>query len=162
MYKRQLRVLSLGTVKGSTITDAKALDTGHTVELERSEAIPLPLHVASAYLTVLFGVFWSYFFLNLLGMVAPWLHLLMMALQVHMLAMVPAYLLRRQSWAWLIHPAVALVTIRDMLMAEGTVRMLREHPDPSAAIVVMGRAHLVGYERELVEKHGFTRVTLDD
>ena len=52
---------------------------------------------------------------------------------------------------------IAILSTRDTLMAEGTVRMLREHPEPSAAVVVMGRAHVNGYERELVLKHGFER-----
>ncbi|HVH41977.1 MAG TPA: hypothetical protein VM925_06520 [Labilithrix sp.] len=155
-----LRALSLGMIKGSTITEAKAIETGHTDELERTDAVPVALHVASVYLAAFFAVFWSYFFLNLGGIEIPWLRLLVIVFEVHLLALVPAYLLRGRPWAWLIHPAVALLTARDMIMAEGTVRMLREHPEPTAAVVVMGRAHLAGYERELVEKHGFERAEL--
>jgi len=155
-----LRLLSFGAVKGSTITDAKELTEGHTEELERTDAIPPGLHAASIYLSAFFAVSWAYFFLNLAGIVVPWMHLVMVAFQVHLVALVPAYLMRRHSWAWMLHPAVALLTVRDTLMAEGTVRMLREHPEPSAAVVVMGRAHLLGFERELVEKHGFTRAEL--
>ncbi len=150
-----LRILTLGAVKGSTIVDAKAIETGHTEELERTDAVPLSLHVASLYLTALFSVFYSALLLTAVGIVVPWLLAIGFAFQLHLVALVPAYLLRRHSWAWLIHPAVALVAVRDMLMAEGTVRMLRDHPGPSAAVVVMGRAHLPGFERELLEKHGF-------
>ena len=42
--------------------------------------------------------------------------------------------------------------------AEGTVRMLEDHPAIGAAVVVMGRAHVSGYTRILVEEHGFAAV----
>jgi len=80
------------------------------------------------------------------------------AFQLHTLLLVPAWMLRRWQWSWVIHPAVAILTLRDTIMAEGTVVMLREVPGPRAAVVIMGRAHLAGYERELVEKHEFRRV----
>lgn len=150
-----LRVLSAGSVKGSTITEAKEIDTGHTVDLEPTKHVPLSLHVASVYLTALFSVIYATAILGVLGIAIPWLLFLASAFQIHLLALIPAYLLRREPWAWLLHPAVALVTVRDQLMAEGTVRMLKDHPDPSAAVVVMGRAHVVGYAQELIEKHGF-------
>lgn len=38
--------------------------------------------------------------------------------------------------------------------------MLGAHPGPSAAIIVMGRAHIAGVERELVNRHGFLRAEL--
>jgi len=155
-----LRALSLGGVKGSTIVDAKALSSGHTVELERTDAVPLPLHVASVYLTAMFTVFYATLILNVGGIVVPWLLVAAMVFQLHLLALIPAFVFRHHAWAWLLHPAVALVTVRDMLMAEGTVRMLQEHPEAEAAVVVMGRAHLAGFERELVEKHGFQRAEL--
>ncbi|MBX3226218.1 MAG: hypothetical protein KIT84_28400 [Labilithrix sp.] len=155
-----LRVATFGLVKGSTITEAKALDHGHTADLEPTSDVPLALHVASVYLTVLFSVLYATAILNLLGVFVPWLVAAAALLQLHLLALVPAYLLRREPWAWLIHPAVGLVTVRDALMADGTVRMLREHPDPEAAVVVMGRAHVPGYVRELVERHGFQRAEL--
>ena len=44
------------------------------------------------------------------------------------------------------------------MMVEGTMRMLADHPGPREALVIMGRAHLPGYQRELVEAHGFTPV----
>src|SRR5581483_4415688 len=52
-----LRVVSLGAVKGSTITDAKQLPSGYTVELERTKHVPFGLHVTSLYMTALFSVF---------------------------------------------------------------------------------------------------------
>lgn len=165
-----LRALSLGLVKGSTITDAKALPTGTTVELEKAPSIPLALHVASVYLTVLFSVLWTNFVLTVLRGIDPelggdglgaligWLTMLLLALEVHFLLLVPALLLRTRRWSWMIHPAVGLIATRDILMAEGTVRMLAEHPDAATAVVVMGRAHLPGFQRELIENHAFRRV----
>lgn len=155
-----LRVVTLGLVKGSTITEAKAIETGHTEDLERAATVPLALHGASAYLAALFGFLYATFAIGLVGQVPRWLELVVFGFQIHSAFILPAYLLRRQSWAWCLHPAVALVTARDAIMAEGTVRMLREHEAADAAVVVMGRAHVVGYERELVENHGFTRAEL--
>ncbi|GAC1591758.1 MAG: hypothetical protein NVS3B20_17620 [Polyangiales bacterium] len=156
-----LRAASLGAVKGSTITEAKALDHGMTVDLERTDKVPLPLHVASVYLALFFAVFW----LNFLFMWLPFganIHALLTQgiaiLDVHLLALIPAVILRRWRWAWLLHPAVAIITVRDTLMAAGTVRMLAEHPSIRAAVVIMGRAHLPGYQRELLERHGFVRI----
>jgi hypothetical protein len=163
-----LRALSFGLVKGSTITCARQLPSGATVELERTKAIPMGLHAASIYLALFFFVAFSHLALtaalilwpdlgDVLAGLFTWLTLAVVALEVHLLALIPAFALRRRSWSWLIHPAVGLVTTRDMLMAEGTVRMLEDHAAP-AAVVVMGRAHLPGFERELVEKHGFRRI----
>jgi hypothetical protein len=153
-----LRVLSFGLVKDSTIVDAKAITTGATVELERASSVPLPLHVASVYLAALFSVLYPVVGLQLAGVGLPrWLLMLGVFFQLHCYLVLPAYVFRRHSWAWLINPGIALVTVRDSLMAAGTVRMLREHPQASAAIVVMGRAHVAGYERELIERHGFVR-----
>jgi pheromone shutdown protein TraB len=56
-----------------------------------------------------------------------------------------------------IHPFLGILTLRDELMAEGTVRMLDDHPTVPAAVVVMGRAHVSGYARILVERYGFAR-----
>lgn len=164
-----LRALTFGLVKGSTITEAKQLPSGATVELERTKAIPLGLHAASLWLTLFFGLSMLHAALTALAAWFPdlgiggsalqvWVTLAMLVLQVHALLLIPAYLLRRQHWSWLIHPAIGLVTTRDMLMAEGTVRMLEDHPTDVAAVTVMGRAHLRGYERELVERHGFRRI----
>lgn len=164
-----LRALSLGVVKGSTITVAKELTAGHTVELEAAEKMPIALHAASLYLAVFFAVLWAQ--LALTAGVILWPELgdalagllavttaAALALEMHLVLLVPAFALRRRSWSWLLHPAVGLIAARDALMAEGTVRMLDRHRDATSAVVVMGRAHLPGYERELVEKHGFRRV----
>jgi hypothetical protein len=153
-----LRALSFGWVKDSTIVDAKAITSGATVELERASSVPLALHVASVYLAALFSVLYPLLLLQLAGIGVPrWLSTLGVAFQFHTYLLLPAYVLRRSPWAWLIHPGIALVTVRDALMAAGTVRMMREHPEASSAIVVMGRAHVAGYERELLEQYGFVR-----
>lgn len=155
-----LRALSLGTVKGSTITEAKSIPTGHTVELEKTENVPRALHAASLYLASMFGVTYASMVLRAVGIPVPILRQLERAFLIHFLAAAPAYALRAQPWAWLVHPLPSILTARDTLLAEGTVRMLRDHPEPSAAVVVMGRAHVAGYERELVEKHGFMPAAL--
>lgn len=167
-----LRAMSFGLIKGSTITDAKELPTGHTVELERAKKMPIALHAASIYLALLFLVLWSHFAMMLgllfwpggfgeaLASALGWLTLVTFAFEVHLLLLVPAFLLRRHPWSWLIHPAVGLVTVRDALMADGTVRMLEDHPTEKTAVVVMGRAHLPGFERELLTHHGFTKIDL--
>ncbi len=155
-----LRIVTFGAMKGSTITDAKAIETGHTEELEKTEHVPFPLHVASVYLTAMFSAFYTMTILSLFGHAPTWLAMIAMGFQAHLFFMVPAILLRRFPWAWLIHPAIAIGTIRDTLLADGTVRMLREHPEPSAAVIVMGRAHIAGVERELVTRHGFLRAEL--
>jgi hypothetical protein len=157
-----LRALSFGAIKGSTITDAKQLPSGYTVELERAKRMPIGLHMASLYMT-------SFFVVGFLALAAPYLWgiapllaglitVLALGFQLHMLALIPAILLRRHSWSWLIHPFLGILTPRDELMAAGTVRMLEDHPRESAAVVVMGRAHVSGVERLLVDKYGFTRV----
>lgn len=150
-----LRVLSLGAVKGSTIVDAKAIDSGHTEELERTENVPLALHVGSVYLAALFGVSYASMLLGAAGIAVPVLRTAASAFSFHLLAALPAYALRDKPWAWVLQPALAILTSRDGLLADGTVRMLREHPEHDAAVIVMGRAHLAGVERLLVDKHGF-------
>ncbi|MDB4996610.1 MAG: hypothetical protein JWM74_4042 [Myxococcaceae bacterium] len=160
--RRILRALSFGRIKDSTIVDAKQLGHGFTVEIEKSQPIPFSLHVGAAYLTVFFAVLWTHFILTALGMTeaarSPFT-LLVLAFELHFLALLPAILLRRHSWAWLIHPVVAIVTVRDRMMANGTVQMLSDHPEAQSAVVVMGRAHLPGFERELVDLHGFRRLS---
>jgi hypothetical protein len=160
--RRVLRALSLGAVKGSTITDARAVPAGHTFALESASETPFGLHVGALYLTVFFSVtFGLWITLPLahvvppLGAVAAWLGVAALALEVHSVALVPAIALRRQPWSWVLHPALAILTLRDRIMAEGTVAMLRAHPEPAAALAIMGRAHLPGYTRELVERYGF-------
>ncbi len=159
--RRVLRALTFGAIKDSTIVDAKQLGHGFTVEIEKSQPIPLSLHVGATYLTGFFAVLWTHFILTAVGVTAAKrspLTPLVLAFELHFLALVPAILLRRHSWAWLIHPVVAIVTVRDRMMANGTVQMLSDHPEAQTAVVVMGRAHLPGFERELVELHGFRRI----
>lgn len=149
-----LRALSLGMIRGSTITEAKALAHGTTVEIERDPVVPLALHVGSFYLAALFTVFFTQLALTALGRPLPWLTWLALSFELHMFAIIPALMLRRYRFSWIIHPAVAILTARDTIMAVGAARMFREHDD-AEAVVVMGRAHLPGFSRELVEKHGF-------
>ena len=158
--RQLLRLLTFGLVRGSTITHAKALREGRTVEIERGQPIPLGLHVGSVYLSAFFAVFWLQLFLVALGDASYGLAPLLLFFEVHMLAIVPAVLLRRHRWSWILHPAVAILTLRDTLMARGAVRMLAEHPDAPTAVVVVGRAHVNGLERELVGEQGFRRVEL--
>lgn len=156
-----LRALSLGAIKGSTITDAKALTHGTTYELESVSRVPLSLHVGALYLAALFFVFWSFVMISALGITGPLavaFAYLNYAFQLHLLAIVPALLLRRFRFGWVLYPAVAILTVRDAMMAEGTVAMFADHPSPPSAVVIMGRAHSAGYERLLVERFGYTRV----
>jgi hypothetical protein len=157
-----LRKATLGFVKDSTIVDAKALRHGHTVEIEATSPIPLGLHVGAVYMTTFFSVFWGLLGARALGLDAltRLLTPIALAFELHMLALVPAWLLRKKSWAWMVHPGIAILTMRDATMVEGTLAMLRDHPEPRIAVVVMGRAHVGGFERRLVEEHGFVR--LDD
>jgi hypothetical protein len=157
-----LRGLSFGAIKDSTIVDAKQLPSGYTVELERAKKMPLGLHVVAVYMTSFFVVS----FLAVLGPVlAPFVPTLAAALvvlalgfQLHLLALVPGVFLRRYSWSWVVHPFLGILTLRDELMANGTLRMLEDHPSMPEAVVVMGRAHVSGYQRLLVEQHGYTSV----
>lgn len=157
-----MRVLTFGALKGSTITDAKQLPSGFTVELERAKKMPFGLHVTSIYMTAFFVVAFLALFVPLFAPIAPGfaalVTLVAVAFQLHMLLLVPAFFLRRYSWSWIIHPFLGILTLRDILMAAGTVRMLEDHPRAGHAVVVMGRAHVAGYERLLVENYGFTRV----
>jgi len=158
-----LRFFSLGVVEGSTIVEARDLRFGHTVELERTKEIPFPLHVASVYMSLFFLVSFAHLAYLVVSSFVPgggeasWLTVVALFFQAHMLLLVPAWLLRAHSWAWVLHPAIAILNVRDVLMAEGTARMMAEHPEPQAAVVVMGRAHLPGFGREL-EKRGFRPV----
>ncbi|MGC4113805.1 MAG: hypothetical protein QM765_03925 [Myxococcales bacterium] len=153
-----LRLASFGLVKDSTIVDARNTPAGNTLALEKADRMPLGLHAASLYLTVLFAVLFSQIAVSALGLYVPALTAVAVAFEAHFLLLVPATLLRRWKWCWLVHPAMGLVTTRDRLMADGTVRMLREHPEPPYALVIMGRAHLPGFEQELVVRYGFRRV----
>jgi hypothetical protein len=91
------------------------------------------------------------------GFVAA-LMLVALAFQVHLLALIPGFFLRRYAWSWVVHPFLGILTLRDELMSAGTLRMLEDHPRIPEAVVVMGRAHVSGYSRLLVERHGYTAV----
>ncbi len=160
-----LRLLSLGAVKGSTIAEAKQLPSGYTAELERAKKMPFALHFASVYMTAFFVVSFLAMLLPVITPIAPPLAaaiaFLTFSFQMHLLLLVPAFLLRRKSWSFLVHPFMGILTPRDHLMVAGTLRMLEDHPKLTSSVVVMGRAHVSGYERLLVERHGFTRETLD-
>ena len=155
-----LRVVTVGQVKGSTIVEAKAIETGHTVLLEKTDKVPLPLHVASVYMSAFFATIYGTFALGLVGVVVPWLAGAAFLFQAHMVLLLPAWFLRGESWHWMLHPMIAILTVRDHLMVDGTVRMLADHPDADAAVLVMGRAHVRGVERILIEKHGFVPAQL--
>jgi len=155
-----LRVVTLGAVKGSTITEAKQLPSGYTVEIERTKHVPFGLHVTSAYMTAFFTVAFLALLLPILMIVAPGiaagLVTVLVAFEAHMLLLIPAIIVRRFTWSWLVHPMIGILTLRDHLMAAGTVEMLKDHPKEKNAVVVMGRAHVTGFTRLLVQKYGFT------
>lgn len=154
-----LRVVSLGLVKGSTIVEAKQLPDGHTVEIEKGEPVPLGLHVASVYLTAFFSLAFLHLFLVMVGRPIDAVTWIMFLFNAHFLFMLPiALVFRRQPWAWMVHPFIGILSLRDVIMANGTVKMLADHPEDRTAVILMGRAHLPGVERELVEKHGFRRI----
>jgi hypothetical protein len=138
-----LRILSLGLIKGSTIADAQP-----AFELENVSRVPLSLHLGASYL--------SAFFLVCLGaLFVPELVQPALIIQLHLWMVIPAYLLRKQPWHWVLNPIIAILTVRNQTMAEGTIEMLRQNPHGDA-LVIMGRAHLPGYEQELIEKYGFS------
>lgn len=154
-----LRVLTFGAVKGSTILEAKQLPDGHTVEIEKGEPIPLGLHVASVYITAFFSFAFLHLFLVTIGRPIDAVTWIMFLFNAHFLFFLPpALVFRRKEWSWMVHPFIGILTLRDTIMAKGTVRMLGDHPEDQTAVVVMGRAHLPGFERELVDKHGFRRL----
>jgi hypothetical protein len=107
-----------------------------------------------------FAVGYATAILAAFGAAGPTLLAIAGVFQRHSLALVPAYLLRKKSWSWMLHPGLAILTARDVIMAEGIARMFKDHPDADAAVVVVGRAHLGGLERELIEKHGFAPAEL--
>jgi hypothetical protein len=125
-----LRALSLGAVKDSTIVDAKAATHGHTFGLETISEIPLALHAASVYLTAFFGVLFTTLAVSALApwfpplaVLVPWLSGLALLFELHSLLLVPAYLLRKHGWSWLVHPLIGILATRDVTMAEGTIAM---------------------------------------
>jgi hypothetical protein len=163
-----VRLLSFGLVQDSTIKDARAAKHGHTFALEGVSAVPLGLHVASAYLTLFFTVAFATPlctalapFFPPLGAVLPWLGTAAILLQTHMALLIPAYFLRRFSWAWLVHPAIGILGIRDKTMVEGTLAMVKEHGARKYGVAIMGRAHVAGYCRMLVEQHGYRIVAAE-
>lgn len=157
-----LRALSLGLIKGSTITDAKQLPSGYTVEIERSKQMPFGLHVSALYMTAFFVVSMLAMMGTVIWTISPilamWIAFAAVLFQLHLLLLIPGILVRRWHYSWIIHPFLGILTLRDELMAAGTVQMLADHPNAPAAVVVMGRAHVTGYERLLVERYGFTSV----
>ncbi len=154
-----MRFSSLGAIKGSTIIDAKQLPSGYTLELERTKRVPFGLHVASFYLAAFFLVAFLALLLPLIAPVAPAVAavivLASLAFQRHLFLLLPAILLRRYSWSWVVHPLIGILTLRDELMAAGAVQMLADHRDEKAAVVVMGRAHVQGFARLLAERYRF-------
>lgn len=157
-----LRALSFGAIKGSTITEAKQLPSGHTVELERAKKMPFGLHVTALYMTAFFVVSFLAVLAPLIAMIAPGfaaaVTLAALVFQAHLLALIPGILVRRFRWSWIVHPFLGILTLRDHLMALGTVRMFEDHPSERCAVVVMGRAHLPGYTRLLVKQHGYVEL----
>ena len=154
-----LMLLSLGLVKGSTITTAFEQPDGTTVKLESEDDVPLSLHVASAHLTLVFLLLFGSLLTTLLGVPSPVLGAATLAVEIHLLlTLLPAYALRAHAFHWWLNPTVAILTTRDRTMADGTMRLLRDHPTPREAVVVMGRAHLRGYCQQLIDHQGFVAI----
>ena len=154
-----LRFITFGLVKGSTITDAKQLPSGHTVELERAKKMPFGLHVTAVYMTAFFVVSFLAMLLPIITPILPALAPFIIAaaglFQLHLLMVVPAIFFRRKTWSWMLHPFLGILTLRDHLMVDGTVAMLKDHPTDRSSVVVMGRAHVSGYSALLIQHHGF-------
>ena len=157
-----LRIVSFGLIKGSTIDYALRRQTGHTARLEVGDPIPLSLHLGSLNLALFFACSFS----ALIAIYLPWRTSMVRSmtsvlvtvtnlLDLQMLALIPAFVLRKYAWSWLIHPCVSIISVRNRFMANGTARMLAAHPDCRTALTIMGRGHLTGYARELITKHGF-------
>ena len=159
-----LRWLSFGAIKDSTIVDARQLPSGHTVELERAKAMPFALHVASVYMTMFFIISFASVLAPLyapfLPVVAAFVLGVALFFHVHAVLLIPGFLLRRFSWSWLIHPFLGILGPRDVLMSNGTIVMLADHPRDRSAVLVMGRAHVTGVVRLLVDRHGFVETDL--
>jgi hypothetical protein len=119
--------------------------------------------VTALYMTAFFLVAFLAPLTPLLVAIAPLLAAAIVTLaaffRMHLFALIFGIPFRDRSWSWVIHPFLGILSLRDELMAEGTVRMLEDHKAALAAVVVMGRAHVPGYARILVERHGFTLVT---
>jgi hypothetical protein len=132
------------------------------VELERAKKMPFGLHVASVYMTAFFVVSFLALLTPILAPIVPGfvavLVLIAFCFQVHLLALVPGFFVRRYTWSWIVHPFLGILSLRDELMVAGTLRMLEDHRSIPEAVVVMGRAHVSGYQRRLVTQHGYTTV----
>jgi hypothetical protein len=156
-----LRIASLGLVKDSTIAHAKICPTGTTARLEDDAPIPIGLHVGSATATIFFA---SAFSLPLLAHVPQieavialrtTLAVLVALLEIVILVLGPlAWVLRDRAGSWLLCPPITIVTARDRIMATGAVAMLARQQEGDA-LLIMGRAHVRGVVRILVEEHGF-------
>jgi len=153
-----LELLSSGRLAGSTIEVALDLPEGLTVELERTDRVPLALHVGAASLAVYLGLVLPALVLM------PWwstvpalkpLRVTVTLLGLHVYALPLAYVLRAHRWAWAIQPLVTILTVRDDLLADGIRRMLATHPG-EPAVVIVGRAHVKGVVARLLG-HGFRR-----
>ena len=154
-----LEVLSGGQLAGSTIEVALELSRGRTVELERTERVPIGLHVGAGYL----ALYTSLVLPSLL--VLPWwgsipvlrpLRAAVKLLGLHLYVLPLAYALRDRPWAWALQPLVTILTVRDELLVDGIQRMLAQHR-AAPALVIVGRAHVRGIVDGLLEQ-GFRRV----
>jgi len=154
-----LEALSGGQLAGSSIEVALDSPDGRTVELERTERVPLGLHVGTGYLAVYTGlVLPALLVLPVWGGI-PLLRPLRVAVKLlglHLYALPLAYVLRDRPWAWAIQPLVTILTVRDGLLVDGIRRMLAEH-GAAPALVIVGRAHVRGIVDGLRD-HGFRRV----
>ena len=105
------------------------------------ENMVLSLHIGAVYLGALFAVFWASVITMLVGVEIRALLVLNYVFQLHLLALIPAVALRRYSFGPLLHPAVAILTVRDAMMAEGTIAMMSEHEGDAVVIdeLILGR-----------------------
>ena len=153
-----IRMVSLGLLEGSTITYARSLSTGKTVLLERTDHVPLALHAASLHLAIIFGTFFLAIVSSVFGIALPFVMALLFLIEAHIVLALPiAYLLRNRKWGWVVLPVSGILTARDELMAWGTVKMLEDAGGDGPVLTIMGRAHMRGFVRELVEKYEFGR-----
>lgn len=168
-----LRIFSLGLIRGSTIDYARSTPRGHTTLLESATASPAPLRVGLYYIGCLFGFMFA-LPLAILGAAMPGpmqqlfsslareLFPFVVFLEAHlMLTLIPAILLQRHRFAWLLNPGITILTYRNRIMADGTERLFQQRPGTDPVLVIMGRAHLPGYIRHLIERHGFTELDIN-
>jgi hypothetical protein len=167
-----LRALSFGWICDSTIVDAKNAKAGTTVEIEKNaagESLPLSVRVAAAYLATFFGIAFVYFACHMLAdiewsgqlwmaRIAEILNYIVGAMQVHMLLLPLAWWLRAKPWAPLVHPLIAILSVRDTIMARGIDRMMKAHLDAPHALVIVGRAHLPGLVQTLTHEYNYQQV----